>query len=299
MVAGTLYAAAPSAPAKAVAADIARTALRQPSGVDVDALVQPMMPVQTGSPSLQDQEQLASLLASEQRFVEAVQSREVPAAASVAVEVLKAQIESSAGLHEDDRVSDRWGTGSLEDRVADSPGHRPLALLPPSGLDEAAAERVVAHVGEQMLELEDQVPWKSVRGFWKGRRASWQKEVQAAGGLAKTAECLRDLKSALVGKELELTATWHEQVEACAQGSGSAALMLTLWKQFQAQVQAWLRASNGEQQAPPRQVQRMVKRSLQAMEGCLREGNLPWQAIDQVCSAPAVSAVLGPGVLFS
>ena len=74
------------------------------------------------------QEQLASLLASEQRFVEAVQSREVPAAASVAVEVLKvrgglpcmpdfcgatsdsraaaalqAQIESSAGLHEDDR----------------------------------------------------------------------------------------------------------------------------------------------------------------------------------------------------
>ncbi len=55
MVAGTLYAAAPSAPAKAVAADIARTALRQPSGVDVDALVQPMVPVQTGSPSLQDQ----------------------------------------------------------------------------------------------------------------------------------------------------------------------------------------------------------------------------------------------------
>ena len=35
------------------------------------------------------QEQLASLLASEQRFVEAVQSREVPAAATLAVEVLK------------------------------------------------------------------------------------------------------------------------------------------------------------------------------------------------------------------
>ena len=35
------------------------------------------------------QEQLASLLASEQRFVEAVQSREVPAAANLAVEVLK------------------------------------------------------------------------------------------------------------------------------------------------------------------------------------------------------------------
>ena len=60
---------------------------------------------------------------------------------------------------------------------------------------------------------------------------------------------------------------------------------------LQAQVQAWLRASNGEQQAPPRQVQRMVKRSLQAMEGCLREGNLPWQAIDQVCSGPVVSAL--------
>ena len=35
-------------------------------------------------------------------------------------------------------------------------------------------------MGEQMLELEDQVPWKSVRGFWKGRRASWQKEVSPA-----------------------------------------------------------------------------------------------------------------------
>ena len=205
MVAGTLYAAAPSAPAKPFAADIARTALRQPSGVDVDALVQPMVPVQTGSPSLQDQvtalpwqpvmlcqvlgclllrvqEQLASLLASEQRFVEAVQSREVPAAANLAVEVLKvrgglpwmpvccvaisdscaaaalqAQIESSAGLHEDNRlpsmsgfgiflaeegsscltasllraspgcrVSDRWGTGSLEDRAANSPGEQNL-----------------------------------------------------------------------------------------------------------------------------------------------------------------------------
>ena len=181
--------------------------------------------------------------------------------------------------------------------------------------------------------------------------------MQAAGGLAKTAECLRDLKSALVGKELELTATWHEQVEACAQGSGSAAMLLTLWKQFQvqahitgacscpsvaqpsewrhccpacqrhaaqllpllepsrpgsgrtltlpvctfmqAQVQGWLRACDGEQQAPPRQVQRMVKRSLQAMEGCLREGDLPWQAIDQVCSGPALTTVLGPGVLLS
>ena len=44
-------------------------------------------------------------------------------------------------------------------KVINCAGHRPLALLPPSGLDEAAAERVVAHVGEQMLELEDQVPW--------------------------------------------------------------------------------------------------------------------------------------------
>lgn len=81
--------------------------------------------------------------------------------------------------------------------------------------------------------------------------------------------------------------------------SSRDAVTLPLCTCMQAQVQAWLRASNGEQQAPPRQVQRMVKRSLQAMEGCLREGNLPWQAIDQVCSAPAVSAVLGPGVLFS
>ena len=64
----------------------------------------------------------------------------------------------------------------------------------------------------------------------------WRLQVQAARGLAKTAECLRDLKSALVAKELELTATWHEQVEACAQGSGSAAMLLTLWKQFQVQA---------------------------------------------------------------
>ena len=64
----------------------------------------------------------------------------------------------------------------------------------------------------------------------------WRLQVQAARGLAKTAECLRDLKSALVGKELELTATWHEQVEACAQGSGSAAMLLTLWRQFQVQA---------------------------------------------------------------
>ena len=65
-------------------------------------------------------------------------------------------------------------------KVINCAGHRPLALLPPSGLDEAAAERVVAHVGEQMVELEHQVPWKSVRGFWMGRRASWQKEVSPA-----------------------------------------------------------------------------------------------------------------------
>ncbi len=81
-------------------------------------------------------------------------------------------------------------------KVINRAGHRPLALLAPSGLDEAAAERVVAHVGEQMLELEDQVPWKSVRGFWKGRRASWQKEVSPAlllrclpGPLQRVASC--------------------------------------------------------------------------------------------------------------
>ena len=68
------------------------------------------------------------------------------------------------------------------------------------------------------------------------RVCCWRLQVQAARGLAKTAECLRDLKSALVGKELELTATWHEQVEACAQGSGSAAMLLTLWKQFQVEA---------------------------------------------------------------
>ena len=74
-------------------------------------------------------------------------------------------------------------------------GHQqcpPLALLPPSGLDDAAAERGVAHMGEQMLELEDQGPWKAVRSFWKGRRARWQKEVSPACFLgACLARCSR------------------------------------------------------------------------------------------------------------
>ncbi|CAL8466997.1 g6533 [Coccomyxa elongata] len=97
----------------------------------------------------------------------------------------------------------------------------------------------------QLLSLEDTVPWHAVKSSWRNRRPGWRRALKAADTVADVAVRLDEFRSHLMndGATLPMGAAagpWEQSLTACLQGNGSIAALLTLCNELQQSVRLWL-----------------------------------------------------------
>jgi hypothetical protein len=101
----------------------------------------------------------------------------------------------------------------------------------------------VRSVKQEILHMEEAIPWTYVKRAWRNKRTSWRRQVKATELVTDLALRLRELRNALLLDEGFFTGcgrTWHNQLEVCIDGRGSAAVLLSLWDEMKNAIASWL-----------------------------------------------------------
>ena len=122
------------------------------------------------------------------------------------------------------------------------------------------------------------MPWKSVRGFWKGRRASWRKEVSPAPSLAARPVCCSMEHPALRPASRaggspaghSVTAYGLVTVACSALGSGTEGSRARSWCALKSTSHWCSEASRQQQEAPRAAAQGAPGAPRRAAHGCKR-----------------------------
>lgn len=100
---------------------------------------------------------------------------------------------------------------------------------------------------QEILELEDMIPWTCVRRSWRNRRAAWRRQVKQVELVAGFASKLKELRQALLIEDTALIGcgpSWRNQLELCIQGRGSASQLALVWDEMKGTVRGWLFGPN-------------------------------------------------------
>lgn len=170
---------------------------------------------------------LADLLSDSSGFCHAVQAQDIRQAASIAARLVATTSHSNSPRHKTPDVP-----------YSSDPGD-------------------VYGLQEDMLALEEMIPWACVRKIWKNKRSSWRREVRQTSSIRGFAKLLKELRLAQLmtgdmgfvnSEQFTLKTAWKNQLEACVTGSGRASVLDGVWLEFKMNVQSWLTNMSAEAQ---------------------------------------------------
>ena len=101
----------------------------------------------------------------------------------------------------------------------------------------------VRSMKQEVLELEESIPWTCVRKSWRNKRAAWKRQIRQVELVAGFAAKLKELRQALMIEDTALIGcgpSWRRQLDTCIQGRGSAAQLAAVWDEMKKTVTTWL-----------------------------------------------------------
>lgn len=170
---------------------------------------------------------LADLLSDSSGFCHAVQAQDIRQAASIAARLVATTSHSNSPRHKTPDVP-----------YSSDPGD-------------------VYGLQEDMLALEEIIPWACVRKIWKNKRSSWRREVRQTSSIRGFAKLLKELRHAQLmtgdvvfvnSEHFTLKTAWRNQLEACLTGTGRASVLDGVWLEFKMNVHSWLTSTSAEAQ---------------------------------------------------
>lgn len=96
---------------------------------------------------------------------------------------------------------------------------------------------------QEVLQLEDAIPWTLVRRNWRNKRTQWRRQVKQTELVADFAARLKELRLSLLTEDATFIGcgpTWRGQLDSCIQGRGSAVLLATVWDEMKNTIRSWL-----------------------------------------------------------
>ncbi|KAL4542012.1 hypothetical protein Ndes2526B_g06499 [Nannochloris sp. 'desiccata'] len=165
-------------------------------------------------------------------FCAAVQTSQLHAAAAAAVKVLRNFGPQMGGFK---RPADRRH-GSRDypsDGFRGSPSYAGMG----SG---------VRSMKQEVLQLEEAIPWTCVRRNWRSKRTGWRKLVKQTELVSDFAARLKELRTALLADDHTFVGcgpAWRSHLESCIQGRGSAAALVSVWDEMKNTIRSWLSGS--------------------------------------------------------
>lgn len=234
---------------------------------------------------------LLQALVQDKLFIASVQTGQLHAAAAAAVKAFRSFTgnQTADGRHSVDR---RFGNGGV--RYGNGSGG---VVLGPA----------VRSMKQEVLQIEDAIPWTLVRRTWRNKRTAWRKQVKQTELVADFAARLKELKEFLLTDEATFIGcgpVWKNQLESCVQGRGSAALLASVWDEMKNTIRSWLASSGNASSiheartlglkfgdsrvslhgAPPGP--ESTSRAIKALQASIRIGN-----VDALLQAPLESIV--------
>ena len=170
---------------------------------------------------------LADLLSDSSGFCQAVHAQDIRQAASIAARLVATTSHSNSPRHKTPDVP-----------YSSDPGD-------------------VYGLQEDMLALEEIIPWGCVRKMWKNKRSSWRREVRQTSSICGFAKLLKELRHAQLmtgdvgfanSEQFTLKTAWRNRLEACVTGTGRAPVLDGVWHEFKMNVHGWLTSMTAEAQ---------------------------------------------------
>jgi hypothetical protein len=99
---------------------------------------------------------------------------------------------------------------------------------------------------QEVLQLEEAIPWTCVRRNWRNKRTSWRKLVKQTELVSDFAARLKELRIALLADDHTFVGcgpAWRSHLESCIQGRGSAAALVSVWDEMKNTIRNWLSGS--------------------------------------------------------
>ncbi len=243
---------------------------------------------------------LLQLLVQDKLFAVAVQTSQLHAAAATAVKLLRERFAAApaphahAHAHHHHHSHHHGAHAALAQRpVAPRAGPGRLPANGYAARSAAAHRHAPAHavlspalrfVKQEMLDVEDAIPWAAVRRVWRTKRTAWRRQVKQTELIAELAVRLRELRAALTPDDADAgfvgcAAVWRAQVEACARGRGAAPLLAACWEEMKQAIRSWLDGTGPDAG---------TARAVRALHAALRAGG----GADALLQAP-LEAVVG------
>ena len=183
------------------------------------------VPSEIRTPTFCQMRGLADILSDSSGFCQAVQAQDIRQAASIAARLVATTSHSNSPRHKTPEVP-----------YSSDPGD-------------------VYGLQEDMLALEEIIPWACVRKIWKNKRSSWRREVRQTSSIRGFAKLLKELRHAqLMGGDLNfvnsehftLKNAWKTQLENCISGTARPSTLDGIWLEFKSNVHAWLTSVTAE-----------------------------------------------------
>lgn len=96
---------------------------------------------------------------------------------------------------------------------------------------------------QEILTLEDEIPWTLVRRAWKNKRTNWRRQLKATENVIDLAVRLKELRQYLAtddGSFLGCGPTWQSALEGCITGRGSFGQLFSVWDEMRNTIRSWL-----------------------------------------------------------
>jgi hypothetical protein len=175
---------------------------------------------------------LVQTLVQDKLFIASVQTGQLHAAAAAAVKVFRsiAPMQPSEFKRPADRRLEA-GNGAFG-RPRYGYGGAPTPLGP-----------AVRSMKQEVLQLEDAIPWTMVRRTWRNKRATWRRQVKQTELVADFAARLKELRISLLTDEATFIGcgpAWRNQLDACLLGRGAAATLASVWDEMKNTIRSWL-----------------------------------------------------------
>jgi hypothetical protein len=96
---------------------------------------------------------------------------------------------------------------------------------------------------QEILTLEDEIPWTLVRRAWKNKRTNWRRQLKTTENVIDLAVRLKELRQYLAtddGSFLGCGPTWQSALEGCIAGRGSFGQLFSVWDEMRNTMRSWL-----------------------------------------------------------
>lgn len=101
----------------------------------------------------------------------------------------------------------------------------------------------VRSMKQEVLQLEEAIPWTMVRRNWRNKRSMWRRQVKQTELVADFAARLKELRLALLADDTNFMGcgpAWRNTLETCIQGRGTASNLLSVWDELRSTIRSWL-----------------------------------------------------------